>query len=88
MVIGAGLRFGFACLFCRIRTIGPLFGTPSRHPMDLNTIFGGFRVDANGVQAAQKMVMFQWQDGKKLVVWPEELAPGRPRFPTPPWSKR
>jgi branched-chain amino acid transport system substrate-binding protein len=56
--------------------------------MDHNTVFGGFRVDRDGVQIAHKMVMFQWQDGKKVIVWPEELAPGKPRFPTPPWSQR
>ncbi len=31
---------------------------------------------------------FQWQDGKKVIVWPDELAPGKPRFPTPPWGQR
>jgi branched-chain amino acid transport system substrate-binding protein len=56
--------------------------------MDHNTVFGGFRVDRDGVQIAHKMVMFQWQDGKKVIVWPEELAPGKARFPTPPWSQR
>jgi branched-chain amino acid transport system substrate-binding protein len=56
--------------------------------MDHNTVFGGFRVDRDGVQIAHRMVMFQWQDGKKVIVWPEELAPGKPRFPTPPWSRR
>ena len=56
--------------------------------MDHNTVFGGFRVDRDGVQIAHKRVMFQWQDGKKAIVWPEELAPGKPRFPTPPWSQR
>jgi branched-chain amino acid transport system substrate-binding protein len=25
---------------------------------------------------------------KKVLIWPEELAPGKPRFPTPPWSQR
>jgi branched-chain amino acid transport system substrate-binding protein len=34
------------------------------------------------------MVIFRWQDGKKVIVWPEEIAPGKPRFPTPPWSER
>jgi hypothetical protein len=34
------------------------------------------------------MLLFQWQDGQKVIVWPEELAPGKPRFPTPPWSQR
>jgi hypothetical protein len=32
--------------------------------------------------------MFQWSDGKRVIVLPEELAPGKPRFPTPPWSQR
>jgi branched-chain amino acid transport system substrate-binding protein len=56
--------------------------------MDHNTVYGGFRVDPDGLQIAHKMLMFQWQDGKKVIVWPEELAPGKPRFPTPPWSQR
>lgn len=55
---------------------------------DGNTVFGAFRVDADGFQVAHKMVMFQWQDGKKAIVWPEDLAADQPRFPTPPWSQR
>jgi branched-chain amino acid transport system substrate-binding protein len=55
---------------------------------DRNTAFGGFRVDRDGVHVAHKMLLFQWQDGKKVIVWPAELAPGKPRFPTPPWSQR
>jgi branched-chain amino acid transport system substrate-binding protein len=56
--------------------------------LSLNTVFGGFRVDKDGVQVAHTMLVFQWQDGKKVIVWPDELAPGKPRFPTPPWSQR
>jgi branched-chain amino acid transport system substrate-binding protein len=56
--------------------------------MDYNTVFGGFRVDRNGVQIGHKTLIFQWQDGKKVIVWPEELAPGKPRSPTPPWNQR
>jgi hypothetical protein len=56
--------------------------------LELVTVFGPFRVDGGGLQVAHTRVMFQWQDGKKVIVWPEELAPGKPRFPTPPWSQR
>ena len=56
--------------------------------MDLHTVFGAFKVDKDGIQIAHKMVMFQWQDGKKVIVWPQDLAPGKPRFPTPPWMQR
>jgi branched-chain amino acid transport system substrate-binding protein len=56
--------------------------------LDFNTVFGAFRVDADGLQIAHKMVTIQWQDGKRVIVWPPELAPDKPRFPTPPWSQR
>jgi branched-chain amino acid transport system substrate-binding protein len=56
--------------------------------LDFNTVFGPFKVDADGLQIAHKMLTFQWQDGKKVLVWPEELTPARARFPTPPWSQR
>ena len=56
--------------------------------MDHNTAFGAFRVDRDGVQIGHKTLLFQWQDGKKVIVWPEELAAVKARFPTPPWSQR
>ena len=74
-----------------IRRAGSLEGEKLRDAilkMDNNTVFGGFRVDRDGVQVAHKMLLFQWQDGKKVIVWPEELAANPPRFPTPPWSQR
>jgi branched-chain amino acid transport system substrate-binding protein len=56
--------------------------------LDTHTAYGAFKVDEGGFQTAHKMVLFQWQGGKKVIVWPEELAADRPRFPTPPWSQR
>ncbi len=34
------------------------------------------------------MVLFQWQDGRKVSVWPEEVAAAKPRYPTPAWGQR
>ena len=56
--------------------------------MDTKTAFGDYKVDADGFQVAHKMVMLQWQDGKRVVVWPDDLASGKPRYPTPEWGKR
>jgi branched-chain amino acid transport system substrate-binding protein len=56
--------------------------------MDTNTVYGAFKVDADGLQVGHRMLIFQWQDGKKAIVWPDELSPGPPRFPMPPWSQR
>ncbi|MBI2461995.1 MAG: amino acid ABC transporter substrate-binding protein [Candidatus Rokubacteria bacterium] len=56
--------------------------------LDFNTVYGPFKVDPDGLQIGHKMLTLQWQDGKKVIVWPDELAPGKPRFPTPPWNQR
>ncbi|MGH7334078.1 MAG: amino acid ABC transporter substrate-binding protein [Candidatus Rokuibacteriota bacterium] len=87
----AGGYGGCQILVEAIKRAGSLDGEKIRDAilrMDLNTVYGGFKVDPDGFQIAHKMVIFQWQDGKKVIVWPEELAPGKPRFPTPPWSQR
>ena len=52
------------------------------------TLFGDFAVDERGYQIGHKAITVQWQDGRSVVVWPDEVATGKPRFPTPPWSGR
>lgn len=87
----AGGYSGCQVLVEAIRRAASLQGTKLRAAivdMSLNTVFGAFRVDGDGLQVAHAMLVFQWQDGKKAIVWPDELAPVPPRFPTPPWSER
>src|SRR5439155_20328164 len=52
------------------------------------TLLGDFAIDERVVQIRHKAVTSQWQEGKQVVVWPDELASGKPRFPTPPWTGR
>jgi len=52
------------------------------------TVLGDFAIDERGFQIAHKAVVIQWQDGKQVVVWPDELVSGKVRFPTPQWSQR
>jgi branched-chain amino acid transport system substrate-binding protein len=87
----AGGYAGCQILMEAIRRAGSLDGDKIREAileMDLATIYGGFKVDKDGFQISHQMVMFQWQEGRKVIVWPEELAAGKARFPTPPWSQR
>jgi branched-chain amino acid transport system substrate-binding protein len=56
--------------------------------LELKTVFGEYKVDADGFQTAHKMVTFQWQGEKKVTVWPDELAQAKPRYPTPAWNQR
>ena len=49
---------------------------------------GKFRVDANGMAIGHEVVTIQWQDGRKVIVWPAQHANGSYKLPTPPWSQR
>jgi branched-chain amino acid transport system substrate-binding protein len=87
----AGGYGGCQVLAEAVKRAGSLDGAKIRDAilkLEFNTVFGAFRVDPDGLQIAHKLVLFQWQDGKKVIVWPEELAPGSPRFPTPAWGQR
>lgn len=56
--------------------------------LETRTVFGDFAVDERGYQTANRGLFVQWQDGEKVVVWPEDVATARPRFPTPAWDRR
>lgn len=48
--------------------------------MDAITIIGRYGVDKRGMQIKHFNVIVQWQNGKKEVVWPEELKTAEPVF--------
>jgi branched-chain amino acid transport system substrate-binding protein len=48
--------------------------------LDTTTILGRYAVNRQGVQARHFPVVVQWQSGRKVVVWPRELAAAVPRF--------
>lgn len=87
----AGGYSGCEILHEAIRRAGSLDKEKVREALlklEMNTVFGPFRVDAGGFQVGHKALLIQWQDGKKAIVAPEELAADKPRIPTPEWSKR
>ena len=87
--LSAGGYGGCQILVEAIRRAGSLNSEKLRDAilkMSHNTVYGEFQVDWDGVQIGHKMLLVQLQDGKRVIVWPEELAPNKPRFPTPPWN--
>jgi len=53
--------------------------------LDMITLIGRYGVDERGVQMRQRPVIVQWQNGRKMVVWPEPLSTAPLVFP--PGSK-
>lgn len=56
--------------------------------LETQTIFGNYAVDERGYQIANSGLFIQWQGGKKVIVWPDDVAEAQPRFPTPSWGER
>lgn len=46
------------------------------------------KFDASGQSPQGRLVMLQVQKGKFVTVWPPEVAPAKPVYPVPAWSKR
>lgn len=47
-----------------------------------STFYGNFKIDgANGEQIGRETLLVQWQAGKKVIVWPPELAQGPLLYP-------
>jgi branched-chain amino acid transport system substrate-binding protein len=68
------------------RTAGSLDADALRDALlalETQTIFGTFAVDERGYQTANRGLFIQWQDGRKVIVWPDDVATARPRLPTP-----
>lgn len=56
--------------------------------LETQTIFSNYAVDERGYQTANRGLFVQWQNGEKVVVWPDDVATGQPWFPTPAWNER
>ena len=50
--------------------------------LDFTTFYGRFRIDPEtGRQTGRSTLLVQWQDGRKVIVWPPESANGVLRCP-------
>ena len=55
----------------------------------VNTLTGTYRVDPRtGIQLGYTSYILQWQNGKQVIVYPGNVAQGKPIVPFPPWAGR
>ncbi len=52
------------------------------------SFYGGWDVDDTGLQVGHSMVDVQWQDGKRVIVWPESAQTGKPCYPMPTFAEK
>ena len=56
--------------------------------LDAMTFYGRIKFNEQGRDIYNPMVAIQVQSGKRVTVWPEHLATGSAKYPTPPWEER
>lgn len=57
--------------------------------LDIVTFFGRFKIDPEtGFQIGHSMILGQWQDGVKVIVWPPESATSKPYYPLLTWEEK
>lgn len=49
--------------------------------LDMETFYGRFRTDGKGNQTGHEMVTVQWQNGEKVIVYPERFSTGKFVYP-------
>lgn len=56
--------------------------------LDVMTVNGRFKVERTGLQVGHDILLIQWLEGEKVVVWPSQYATGQYVFPMPAWNQR
>lgn len=78
----------FADAFTRAGTLDPKTVRDALATTDMNSFYGPVRIDETGKNVGKPTILFQVQDGKYVVVYPEKWAEAKLRAPTPSWDNR
>jgi branched-chain amino acid transport system substrate-binding protein len=52
------------------------------------SFYGAWDIDDTGKQIGHSMVDMQWQDGKRIIVWPSDAATGKLCYPMPSFAEK
>jgi len=50
--------------------------------------YGQIKFDERGINATKPMAVEQWQNGRRVTVWPTDVAEVKALWPMPAWSAR
>jgi len=56
--------------------------------LDFMSFYGQLKFDERGINLVKPMAVEQWQSGRRLTVWPAEVAEAKALWPLTPWSAR
>lgn len=78
----------FADAFTRAGSLEPKAVRDALSQTDIASFYGPVRFDETGKNVDKPTILYQVQDGKYVVVYPEKWAEAKLRAPTPVWDER
>jgi len=54
--------------------------------LNFTSFYGVIKFDERGINVDKPMAVEQWQNGKRLTVWPADVAEAKALWPFPGWS--
>ena len=78
----------YADAFTRAGSLDPKAVRDALASTNLATFYGPIKFDETGKNVDKPTILYQVQDGKYVVVYPEKWAEAKLRAPTPTWDKR
>jgi branched-chain amino acid transport system substrate-binding protein len=56
--------------------------------LNFTSFYGVIKFDQRGINVDKPMAVEQWQSGRRVTVWPADVAETKTLWPTPAWSTR
>tara|TARA_R110000824_G_scaffold390760_2_gene587483 strand:+ start:171467 stop:172678 length:1212 start_codon:yes stop_codon:yes gene_type:complete len=78
----------FADAFARAGSLDPKDVRDALSQTNIASFYGPIRFDETGKNVDKPTILYQVQDGKYVVVYPEKWAEAKLRAPTPSWDER
>lgn len=56
--------------------------------LNFTSFYGVIKFDSRGINVEKPMAVEQWQNGRRVTVWPADVAETKALWPTPAWGSR
>lgn len=85
---GAAVGIAFQRAIEKAGSLEPAKVRSSLASLDFMSFFGKIKFDERGINVYKPMAVEQWQNGKRVTVWPVDNLSTKAIWPTPAWDKR
>ncbi len=85
----AAAVLSYALAIQKAQSLDPAKVREAMNDLKFMCLYGLWQIDPEtGKQVGHEMVLIQWQNGEKKIIWPPEAANAEPCYPMPTWDEK